>query len=76
MPVPVNGIEAARRLREAGSPTRVVFLTAYADPGFAWAALEAGAHGYVVKSRMVSDLIPALHEVLAGRPFVSPLAGP
>jgi DNA-binding NarL/FixJ family response regulator len=71
----LNGIEAARRLRNAGTPARVVFLTAYADPGFVWAALEAGAHGYVVKSRVASDLPLALREVLAGRPFVSPLDG-
>jgi DNA-binding NarL/FixJ family response regulator len=74
MPV-LGGIEAARRLRRSGSAARVVFLTTYADPGFVWAALEAGANGYVVKSRLAADLAPALREVLAGRTFVSPLAG-
>ncbi len=71
MPV-LNGIEAIRRLRQAGSTAKVVFLTVHDDPDFAQAAIAAGASGYVIKPRMASDLIPAIREVLAGRSFVSP----
>jgi len=71
MPV-LNGIEAAQRLRETGSTTRVVFLTTYEDLDYVQAALAAGALGYVVKSRMYTDLCPAIKEALAGRMFVSP----
>jgi DNA-binding NarL/FixJ family response regulator len=74
MPV-LGGVEACRRLRVSCPAARVVFLTTYEDPGFVWAALEAGAHGYVVKGRAADDLAVAVREVLAGRPFVSPLAG-
>jgi DNA-binding NarL/FixJ family response regulator len=73
MPV-LNGIEAARRLRKAGSAARIVFLTMHEDPDYVCGALAAGAQGYVVKSRLASDLNLALREILAGRPFVSPLA--
>jgi DNA-binding NarL/FixJ family response regulator len=73
MPV-MNGIEAARRLRKAGSAARIVFLTMHEDPDYVRGALAAGAQGYVVKSRLASDLNLALREILAGRPFVSPLA--
>jgi DNA-binding NarL/FixJ family response regulator len=31
-----------------------------------------GVVGFVVKDRLVSDLLPAIHSVLAGRPFISP----
>jgi DNA-binding NarL/FixJ family response regulator len=71
MPV-LNGIEAIRRLREAGSTAKVVFLTVHDDPDFAQAAMAVGASGYVTKPRMATDLIAAIKEVLAGRSFVSP----
>ncbi len=69
MPV-MNGIETARRLKEAGSETRIVFLTVHDDPDFAREALEAGALGYVIKSRIVSDLVAAIKEAHAGRSFL------
>jgi len=71
MPI-LNGIEAIRRLKQAGSTAKVVFLTVHDDPDFAQAAIAAGANGYVIKPRMASDLLPAIREVLAGRSFVSP----
>jgi DNA-binding NarL/FixJ family response regulator len=71
MPV-LNGIEAARRLRIAGSSAKIVFLTVHADPDYVRESLRAGAQGYVVKNRLASDLVFALREVLAGRSFVSP----
>jgi DNA-binding NarL/FixJ family response regulator len=71
MPV-LNGIEAARQLRGAGSRAKIVFLTVHQDPDYVRAALAAGALGYVVKSRLASDLPLALREALAGRSFVSP----
>ncbi len=75
MPV-MNGIETADRLRQAGAKTRIVFLTVHDDPDYAREALEAGALGYVVKTRIVSDLLTAINEVHAGRSFVSPLSPP
>ena len=68
----VNGIEAATRLKQRGSKARVIFLTVHEEPEFLQAALAAGALGYVIKSRLVSDLRRAVREVMAGRRFVSP----
>jgi DNA-binding NarL/FixJ family response regulator len=68
----VNGIEAATRLKQRGSKARVIFLTVHEEPEFLQAALAAGALGYVIKSRLVSDLRLAVREVMAGRRFVSP----
>ena len=73
MPV-MNGIETARRLREAGAKTRIVFLTVHDDPDYTREALETGALGYVIKPRIASDLMTAINEVHAGRIFVSPLS--
>jgi DNA-binding NarL/FixJ family response regulator len=71
----LSGIEAAHRLRETGSTTKVVFLTVYEDLDYVTAALATGALGYVVKSRMGTDLCLAIKEALAGRLFISPPVG-
>ena len=75
MPV-MNGIETAHRLKEAGAKARIIFLTVHDDPDFAKEALETGALGYVLKTRIASDLMAAINEVHAGRTFVSPLSPP
>jgi len=69
----LNGIEAADRLRESGSSSKIVFLTVHADPDFALAALKTGALAYVLKFRINTDLLVAIGEALAGHVFVSPL---
>ena len=74
MPV-MNGIEAARRLKAAGSPAKIVFLTVHADLDYVRAALGSGAVGYVLKSELASDLLPCLREALLDHSFVSPSIG-
>jgi DNA-binding NarL/FixJ family response regulator len=68
----LNGIDAARQLRLAGCRAKIVFLTVHRDPDYVEAGFAAGAKGYVLKSRLVSDLRSALRDVLDGRSFVSP----
>jgi DNA-binding NarL/FixJ family response regulator len=63
MPV-LNGLEAAAELATLTPSPRVVFLTVSADPAYRRAAIEMGAAGYVLKSRMASRLVPALYEAL------------
>jgi DNA-binding NarL/FixJ family response regulator len=72
MPI-VNGIEAARELREAGSSAKFVFLTVHQQTDFVEACQSEGGLGYVVKSRMQTDLIPAIEHALAGKQFISPV---
>jgi DNA-binding NarL/FixJ family response regulator len=67
----LSGIEAVDRLRESGCQARVVFLTNHSDPDFVDLALKTGALGYVLKISMVTDLLFAIQEALAGRIFVS-----
>ena len=69
-----NGLEVLRELKSQANPTKVVFLTVYEDGDIVAACLSAGAQGYVVKSLMDSDLIPAVNDALAGRIFVSQLS--
>ena len=68
----LNGIEAAHRLKQRGSKARIIFLTVHDEPELLQAALNTGADGYVIKSRMASDLRPAVREAMFGRRFISP----
>ena len=68
----IDGFGAARCLKRAGCRSRLVFLTVHEDPDFAREAMSLGADAYVVKSRLASDLLPAIREAAAGRTFVSP----
>ena len=72
MPV-LDGFQAASRIRNAGSRTKVIFLTVHEDLDFVSAAFAAGGSGYVTKSRLSTDLAPAINDALQGRSFVSPL---
>ncbi|HMD30453.1 MAG TPA: response regulator transcription factor [Candidatus Acidoferrales bacterium] len=71
MPI-LNGIEAANQLGESSCKSKIVFLTVHTDPDFITACLATRALGYVVKSHMATDLLPAIQAALAGRVFVSP----
>ena len=67
----MSGLEVAASLRRAGSNAAVVFLTVHDDEEFIAAAKEVGGIGYVVKPRLVSDLMLAVREARDGRSFVS-----
>ena len=68
----LNGIEAVRRLCQAGCPSKCVMLTMHADLELVSAALEAGASGYVLKHCDVEEVRTALREVLIGRQYITP----
>jgi len=68
----LNGIEAIHRLRLSNSQAKVVFLTVHAEEEFLKACMAEGALGYVLKSRMKTQLIPAIEAALEGRSYVSP----
>ena len=73
MPV-LDGLESTRRLRMTNRRTKIVFLTVHRDHDFVTAALSAGASAYVTKSDVTTDLMPAIHDALDGRIFVSQTA--
>ena len=70
MPI-LNGIEVASRLRSLGCKAKVIFFTVHEDPDYVEAAFSVGASGYVFKSRVVTDLVPAVHSALRGQKFLS-----
>lgn len=62
-----NGIETARRIRKSWPGTAVVMLSAYGDQAYRNDAANAGVRKYVLKSRVHSDLLPAIREALSLR---------
>ena len=68
----MNGIDAADELQKSGCTSKVIFLTVHSDPDFIRKCLVVGAFGYIVKPRVAVDLLPAIHEALAGHLFISP----
>lgn len=62
----MSGVDGIREIRELAPRVQVLVLTAFTDKAKVFAALEAGAHGYLVKAGSASRLIATLEEVLAG----------
>ena len=71
MPI-MTGIEAAHELNQSGSTAKFVFLTVHQEAAFVHKCFSVGGNAYVIKSRMVTDLIPAIHEAISDHSFVSP----
>ena len=67
----MNGIEAAKQIRQQLPNTKILFCTEHCSPDIAEEALRAGAGGYLVKSDAGSDLLSAVTAVMRGKRFVS-----
>ena len=71
MPV-LNGLDATRQLKQAGSPAKIIFLTMHADARLLSEAFRCGAAGYVLKQSAGEELVFAIREVIAGRRYITP----
>jgi DNA-binding NarL/FixJ family response regulator len=65
----LNGIEVARQLQIVVPNVKIVFLTAESSQQVVNAALSTGASGYLLKSQVVGELLPALKSVFSGNRF-------
>ena len=68
----MNGIEAARQIRDRVPDSRIVMLTMHSTSHHVFHALEAGAKAYILKESAGSEIVAAIRTVLAGKRFVSP----
>ena len=73
MPV-MDGVEATRRIVAAGLPSRVLVLTTFDLDEYVFAALKAGASGFLLKDARPDDLLSAIRNVAAGEAVVAPSA--
>jgi DNA-binding NarL/FixJ family response regulator len=69
----LNGIDATRQLKKTLPDVKVIFVTMHADPAYLNEAFKAGASGYLLKRSAGSELAQAIHSVLEGNYFVTPL---
>jgi DNA-binding NarL/FixJ family response regulator len=67
----LNGIEAARRIRQLSPSSKIIFLSQNNDLDIVRAALGTGAVGYVRKIETGRELLPTVDAVLRGEQFVS-----
>jgi DNA-binding NarL/FixJ family response regulator len=67
----LNGIEAARQIRELVPQSKVIFVTTEKCASVVREALSLGAAGYVLKTAIDRDLLDAVEAVMSGKRFVS-----
>src|SRR5574338_481991 len=70
----VDGLEATRRLREAGIESRVLILTSFADGEGVRDAVRAGVTGYLMKDVLKAELLTAIRLAADGVPTLHPRA--
>ena len=63
----INGISATRQLKDEMPELKVLMLSLYDIDEYRKAALDSGASGYVVKIKLVQELIPAIRAVFGER---------
>ncbi|WP_270071232.1 response regulator [Streptomonospora mangrovi] len=68
----LDGVELTRRVRAAGGGPRVLILTTFDLDEYAFAALEAGASGFLLKDARPTDLLSAIRAVHSGDAVVAP----
>jgi len=67
-----SGIAVARWTRESYPEVGVLILTAYDDDPYVTAVLQAGAHGYVLKTAAPEEIIQAVRDVYEGKSVLDP----
>ncbi len=68
----LNGIEATKRIKESRPATAILVLSAYDNDQYIYAALEAGANGYLLKNARGQQLVDAIRDVKAGEVVLDP----
>jgi DNA-binding NarL/FixJ family response regulator len=71
MPV-VDGVEATRAIVGSGSASRIIILTTFDLDEYAYAALRAGASGFLLKDAQPTDMLSAIRSVASGDAVVAP----
>jgi len=68
----MNGLDAIHEVKRRAPETKVLALTVHKAEEYIFAALEAGADGYVLKDANHAELMMAIETVLSGKSYLSP----
>jgi DNA-binding NarL/FixJ family response regulator len=72
---PMNGIDAASRIRRCAPHTAVMMLTMHCNPQYVARSVSAGARGYLLKDSLEeAEFVSAIRQVSAGGSYFSPQA--
>lgn len=69
----ISGIEAVKRIRKVGNTTPIIMLTVFEDEQKIFAAIRAGANGYLLKKSKPDDIIKGIRDVYAGGASFTPV---
>jgi DNA-binding NarL/FixJ family response regulator len=69
----LNGLDASKHIKKANPHVKIIVLTMHSEPTFVTQAFRVGVSGYVLKQSVGLELVHAIHEVLLGHTFISPL---
>lgn len=69
----LNGLDAARQLKQTMPEIKIVILTVNEDPDLAADAVRAGASSYLLKNSAAAELTQAIEEAMHGRTYITPL---
>lgn len=67
-----NGIEAITEIKQENGETRILVLTSFSDDDKVFAAIKAGALGYLLKETSPDELLQAVHDVYRGESSLHP----
>ena len=67
-----NGIELIKNIRAEFPKLLILVLSMHDESLYALRSMRAGAQGYVMKQEALDSVILAIHEIFAGRPYLSP----
>jgi len=70
-----DGLDGIQRILEAHPNVRIVMFTAYDAEEYVFAAIKAGAKGYVLKGSPGQELVRAIRQVHGGDSYLSPTIG-
>lgn len=68
----MNGVEALKRVRSEYPDLPILILTSFSDDAHVFAALRAGASGFLLKEMSGDDLVAAIREAAQGKPQLHP----
>ncbi len=69
----LNGLDAIRQLKRERIEAKIVVLTMHPDANLAAQAFRAGASAFLLKQAAGEELIQAIHEIVRGRAYLTPL---
>ncbi len=67
-----KGIQTAKKLLEQAPLVKIILLSLHTEKYFVEETIKAGIYGYVLKNDVISEIVSAIQNVMAGKQYISP----